>query len=163
MVQIKLLVSKSFTRKLIGVKGASNAIKRCFCIPTTSESKPFKQIRLQQEEFKCPTIVPAFIEWQSTICRSLPAYQNIFGKKVKPATKVTLRGSCRQELVVMINFSSVFSLVFANLRNYIWVFHTYLNAKQWLQTDCWNAAISAQLLLDHYTFTLFHWPQPPLF
>ena len=36
-----------------------------------------------------PTIEPAFIEWQSTICRSLSP-PGILGKKPKVTTKVTL-------------------------------------------------------------------------
>ena len=65
-----------------------------FASPTTCECKKFKQILLHKvwvspSPHSIPTIEPAFIEWQSTVCRSPPP-PKILGQKANNKTKVTL-------------------------------------------------------------------------
>ena len=73
-------------------KGGGTWARACFSIPTAYECNKFKQIQILQAGCKfptsseCPTIQPAFIEWQ-TIIRWLPPLPIILGQKSQKQPK----------------------------------------------------------------------------
>ena len=108
---------------------------RCFSVPTTSECEEFRQIWLQQ----VPTTQPAFIEWDSTICRFPPPFQNFGAKRQKQH----LRWLCEPPMKIDLQEKDL---------TYIW-----LQVKALLTLLNWDVARFLLVLRDSVSKVLACW------
>ena len=81
VVEIKILSGKSFIRWLFGKKGCKECKGDVLVSSTPLSAKNLNKFDCSRKGSSVPKTQPAFIEWQSTIRRSLPASQNCVAKR----------------------------------------------------------------------------------